>query len=65
MQSSCAQKVALARILATCDNPDAPDDDACSDYIDRCSDTAEATAEQDWDQCEVHGVSGAWLLKPQ
>ena len=32
-----ANKLALARILATIDNPDAPDDDACEDYIEECS----------------------------
>lgn len=60
-----AEKVALARILATCDNPDAPEDDASCDYAEQCSDTAQVTAEQDWDQCEIHSVSGTWLLKPQ
>ncbi len=55
-----ATKVALARILATCDNPDAPEDDALSNYADECSDQARKTAEQDWDQCEVQGVGGQW-----
>jgi len=56
-----ATKIALARILATTDNPDAPEDDAISDYADECSHHARKTAEQDWDQCEVHGVSGSWI----
>ena len=55
-----ATKLALARILATTDNPDAPEDDACSDYADECSVQARTTAETDWDRCEVHGVSGQW-----
>lgn len=57
------EKVALARILATCDNPDAPEDDACTDYSDECSDSAQATAEHDWDQCQISGVGGAWTVK--
>jgi len=59
--SLLAEKLALARILATCDNPDAPEDDACCEYAEECSDTAQATAEEDWDACEITGVSGAWL----
>ena len=55
-----AGKLALARILATCDNPDAPEDDACQDYAEECS--AQATAEQDWDQSEISGVGGQWSL---
>jgi len=58
-----AHKLALARIVATCDNPDAPEEDACDDYADECSDTAQATAEQDWDQCEITGVGGTWLVQ--
>ena len=60
-----AEKLALARILATCDNPDAPEEDACSDYTDDCSDTAKTTAEQDWDQCQISGVGGAWSIGPK
>lgn len=55
-----ATKIALARILATCSNPDAPEDDALSDYAEKCSTQARNTAEQDWDRCEVQGVSGSW-----
>jgi hypothetical protein len=53
-----ANKVALARILATTDNPDAPEADACEDYADQCSANAQPTAEQDWDSCRVQGVGG-------
>ena len=56
-----AGKLALARILATTDNPDAPEEDACQDYAEKCS--AQATAEEDWDSCEVQGVSGRWTTK--
>jgi hypothetical protein len=55
-----ATKLALARILATTDNPDAPEDDACSDYSEKCSHQAWKTAEADWDRCEISGVSGQW-----
>jgi hypothetical protein len=55
-----ATKLALARILATCDNPDAPEDDAFSDYADECSALARKTAEDDWDRSEVKSVSGQW-----
>jgi len=55
-----ATKLALARILATTDNPDAPEDDAFSNYTDECSDLARMTTEDDWDQCEAQGVSGSW-----
>ena len=55
-----ATKLALARILATCDNPDAPEDNAFSDYADECSDHARKTAEDDWDRCKIQGVSGQW-----
>jgi len=58
-----ANKLALARILATTDNPDAPEDAACGDYIEECSVSAQATAEEDWDRCEVQGVGGKWTLK--
>jgi hypothetical protein len=56
-----ANKLALARILATTDNPDAPDEDACEDYAEECS--AETTAKEDWDCCEVQGVGGKWITR--
>jgi hypothetical protein len=55
-----ATKLALARILATTENPDAPEEDAFADYADECSAQAWNTAEADWDRCEVSGVSGQW-----
>jgi hypothetical protein len=61
--SLLAEKLALARIVATCDNPDAPEDDACCDYAEQCSDTAQATSEQDWDACEITSVGGTWLIE--
>ena len=32
-----AGKLALARILATCDNPDAPEEEAFTEYFVHCS----------------------------
>lgn len=58
-----ATKVALARIIATCDNPDAPEEDALDEYADECSDPALETAESDWDKCKVLGVGGRWTTK--
>jgi len=55
-----ATKLVLARILATCDNPDAPEDSAYEYYAEKCSSLAWKTAEADWDRCEVSGVSGQW-----
>lgn len=55
-----ATKLALARILATTDNPDAPEDDAFADYANECSDRARTTAEDDWDRCKIQGVGGQW-----
>jgi hypothetical protein len=57
-----AEKAALCRILASCDNSDAPDEEACMDYIEECSDTAQATAEQDWDASRIIGVGGQWTV---
>jgi hypothetical protein len=56
-----ARKVALARLLATTDNPDAPEDDACDEYAAE-SGLGEATAGRDWDRCRTKGVSGTWSL---
>ena len=55
-----ATKLALAKVLATCDNPDAPEEDACDEYADQCSDPALETAESDWDDCKILGIGGRW-----
>lgn len=55
-----ATTLALARILATTDNPDSPEDSAYEDYAEKCSAQAWQTAEADWDRCEISGVSGQW-----
>jgi hypothetical protein len=57
-----AQLIAGARILATCDNPDAPEEDAFENYSVGCSDAARSTAEVDWDKCLTDGVGGAWYF---
>jgi hypothetical protein len=59
-----AGKFALARILATCDNPDASEDHASADYADERSAAAQARAEEDWDRCQIQGVGGQWSVSP-
>jgi hypothetical protein len=61
-RESLARKVALARLLATTENPDAPEDDACSEYEGEFG-LDEATAGRDWDECVVAGASGQWSLQ--
>ena len=61
-RESLARKVALARILATTENPDAPEDDACEEYQVEFG-LDEATAERNWDACKTTGVSGKWSLQ--
>jgi hypothetical protein len=56
-----ARKVALARLLATTDNPDAPEEDACDEYRNEFK-LGEATAGRDWDGCKTTGASGRWTL---
>jgi hypothetical protein len=61
-RESLARKVAIARILATTDNPDAPEDDACAEYESEFG-LDEATVGRDWDECRTTGVSGQWSLQ--
>jgi hypothetical protein len=56
-----ARKVALAQVLATTDNPDAPEDQACEEYETEFG-LDEATAEREWDACRTTSVNGAWAL---
>jgi hypothetical protein len=58
-----ANNLALARVLATTDNPDAPEEDACEDYADECSPTARLTVEADWDSSAVEAVGGRWTTE--
>ena len=55
-----ATKLVLSRIVATADNPDAPEDDACGDYAKECSEQSRNTAESDWDQGTISGIGGRW-----
>ena len=54
-----ASKVALARILATTDNPEAPEAEACDEYEEEFS-LREETAGRDWDRCNIVGTGGVW-----
>jgi hypothetical protein len=56
-----AEKVALARVLATTENPDAPEDQACCDYAESFG-MDEQQAERDWDGCQTTTVDGVWQL---
>jgi hypothetical protein len=62
-RDALARKVALARVVATTDNPDAPEDDACEEYQAELG-LDEATAGRNWDACKTAGVSGQWSLQP-
>jgi hypothetical protein len=62
-QEALARRVALARVLATTENPDAPEEDACGEYEEEFG-LDEATAGRDWDGCRTTGVSGQWSLQP-
>jgi hypothetical protein len=61
-REALARKVALARVLATTENPDAPDDDACAEYEEEFN-LGDTTAGRDWDGCVTTGVSGTWSLQ--
>ena len=58
-QEALARKVALARVLATTENPDAPEDDACAEYGEQFG-LDETTAQRNWDGCKTAGVAGKW-----
>jgi hypothetical protein len=63
-REALARKFALARILATTENPDAPEDDACTEYEKEFR-LDEDAAGQDWDGCLTTGVSGGWSLQKE
>ena len=58
-----AKQLALSHVIATCDNPDAPDDVAFEDYLHACSaaDDVKAAAAA-WDAGVTGNVSGTWSL---
>lgn len=60
-QRPLAEKYALARVLATTDNPDAPEEDACDEYRDSFNLSDDAAGQQ-WDASSTDGVSGSWKL---
>lgn len=57
-----AEKLALARILATVDSPDAPEDKAFEEYTAECSEEAREHADLDWDSARVIDVGANWSL---
>lgn len=57
-----AEHVALSRVLATTENPDAPDDEAFADYQEACSAQAAKNAEENWDAVSAAEPSGAWSI---
>lgn len=69
-QKQLAKKLALARILATTDNPDAPEDEAFEDYLidTKLNELPEThskirSAQKDWDLSKCNGVSGTWTTQ--
>ena len=59
-RETLASKVALARILATTENPDAPEEDACAEY--RRSPGSTRRPPGGVGRCKTKGVSGKWSL---
>jgi hypothetical protein len=60
-QRPLAERYALARVLATTDNPDAPEEDACDEYRDSFN-LDDKVAGEHWDASSTDGVSGSWKL---
>ena len=58
-RKALAESITLARILATDENPDAPEDDACGEYEEQFKLT-ESQANREWDSCRIKGVAGGW-----
>lgn len=57
-----AEKIALSRVIAHTDNPDAPESDAFEEYCEECSHAMKPHAERDWDSATVSGPGGMWSL---
>ena len=57
-----AEKLALANILATLENPDAPEEEAFEEYYNACSKEAKETADSDWTDAMLGGVGGTWVV---
>ena len=58
-QGVLAEKLALALVLATIDNPDAPEDEASTEYQEEFG-LSEEQLEHDWDSSKALEVSGTW-----
>jgi hypothetical protein len=54
-----ARNIALARVLAVVENPDAPEEEAFEDYVEKASETSKSRADKDWDSAQL-SISGAW-----
>jgi len=63
-QQILAERTALARVVATFENPDAPEEAAFEEYVNECSEEAKQTAERDWLNSEGQGLSGDWSIPP-
>jgi hypothetical protein len=61
MRRPLAEKVALARILTTLENPDAPEADACAAFAESF-DLTEEQAGEVWDRTEPVSVLGGWTI---
>jgi hypothetical protein len=61
-RSYLAGVYALAKALATMDNPDAPDEHAITDYANEF-DLTETRAEKDYDRLtDANGICGDWTI---
>lgn len=57
MAKKLAELKALCFALVTTDNPDAPEEYACDDYV------AEGGSETDWDASSFVDLGGAWSVE--
>ena len=60
-KKALAEKVAHARILATLDNPDAPEQEACDEYAEQFQ-ISDEVAGGHWDDCKTGSYGGAWTV---
>jgi hypothetical protein len=59
-----AEKFALAKVFASINNPDSPDEDACEEFAEEAG-ISEETAGTLWDESSVWGTSGQWTVNKQ
>lgn len=59
-----ARNIATARVVASFDNPDAPEDDACEELVDEFTKSDESlkakNLRQAWDNTKIDGGEGRW-----